>query len=210
MSLLPHDASFHERVQDLFAAFRGVGVSLSGIDVELVEEWANAGAPFEVVARGIRRAAETAWMDAPEDERGLRSLKACRQAVKRELEKYARASAGRTEDGDVPAPLHVVRHRKLVAALRKIAREVPSLAATVERLLALEHPADFDEAQWHQDLAHAALLRALPFLERIDLLHHARQLVQKAPPMSARARQESRRLHRAALLRRALSLPAFW
>ena len=24
MSLLPHDASFHERVQDLFAAFRSV------------------------------------------------------------------------------------------------------------------------------------------------------------------------------------------
>ena len=58
MSLLPHDASFHERVADLFTAFRGRGVSLSALDVELVDVWAKSGAPFEVVARksDLRRA----------------------------------------------------------------------------------------------------------------------------------------------------------
>src|SRR5687767_15648428 len=102
MSLLPHDASFHERVQDLFAAFRGRGVSLSALDVELVEEWAKSGAPFEVVARGIRRAAEGVLFDAAEDDRGLRSLVACRREVKRELDKFGRASAGRTTDAAKP------------------------------------------------------------------------------------------------------------
>ncbi|MBK7860573.1 MAG: hypothetical protein IPJ65_18635 [Archangiaceae bacterium] len=219
MSLLPHDASFHERVQDLFTAFRGVGVSLSALDVELLDEWARADVPFEVVARGIRRAAESALVDAPEDDRGLRSLYSCRRAVQAELDKYARATAGLAKKvepqadappPDDPHPLHLQRHQKLGAALRKSSREHPGLSRTVERLLALPPPHDFEAAQWQQELAHAALLRALPFTERLALLQQAVHFVQKAPPMSSAARRESLRLHRAALLRRHLSLPAFW
>lgn len=210
MSLLPHDASFHERVQDLFAAFRGRGVSLSALDVELVEEWAKTGAPFEVVARGIRRAAEGVLFDAPEDDRGLRSLVACRRDVERELKKYVSATAGSTAEAEELAPLHLARHRKLNAALRKAARSHPVLEPAVDRLLALPEPRDFDAAQQREELALAVLLRALPFDPRLALLHQARDFVQKAAPMSSRARRESRRLHRAALLRRTLSLPAFW
>ncbi len=211
MSLLPADASFHERVQDLFAAFRGRGVSLSALDVELLEEWAKTGAPFEVVARGIRKAAEGVLFDAPEDDRGLRSLVACRLQVQRELDKYTSASAGRGEgEARAELPLHLKRHQKLKAALKKTAKATPSLQGAIARLLELAPPPDFDGAQAQEDLAHAVLLRALPFAERRALLHQALVFVQKSPPMSASARRESRRLHRAALLRRHLSLPAFW
>jgi hypothetical protein len=211
MSLLPQDASFHERVQDLFAAFRGRGVSLSALDVELVEEWHKTGAPFEVVARGIRKAAEGVLFDAPEDDRGLRSLVACKRTVAAELKKYVSSSAGRAETAKrPPKPLHVQRYRKLKARLKKAAKNDPTLKPVVDRLLKLDEPPDFDAAQVREELALAVLLRALPFAQRFELLHQARQFVQKAQPMSARARTESRRLHRAALLRRALSLPAFW
>lgn len=211
MSLLPADASFHERVQDLFAAFRGKGVSLSALDVELLEEWAKTGAPFEVVARGIRKAAEGALFDAAEDDRGLRSLVACRTKVQAELKKYVASSAGRGESAaKKDVPLHVKRHRKLKSALKRTAKTLPAMKAAVDRLLALPAPESFDAAQAREDSAHAALLRALPFAQRLPLLQQAREFVQKSPPMSASARRESLRLHRAALLRRHLSLPAFW
>lgn len=214
MSLLPHDASFHERVADLFAAFRGRGVALSALDVELVDEWAKTGAPFEVVARGIRKAAEDALFDAPDNERGLHSLNACIRAVEAELKKFTEASVGRpqaeTPKGP-PVPLHLKRHRQLKAALSRIGKAHPTLTAISERLKErLNEPADYDEAQANEELAQLSLLHALPWAQRLSLLQEARDLVQKSPAMSARARRESRRLHRAALLRRALDLPAFW
>src|SRR5688572_4205791 len=130
MSLLPPDATFHERIQDLFAAFRGRGVSLSALDVELLEEWAKTGAPFEVVARGIRRTAERALFDAPEDDRGLRSLVACRRPVDAELKKYVSASAGATAKPRrrQPLELHVKRFRRLKGSLKKAAKADPRLA----------------------------------------------------------------------------------
>ncbi len=215
MSLLPHTASFHERVADLFAAFRGRGVALSALDVELVDAWAKTGAPFEVVARGIRKAAEGALFDAPESDRGLRSLAACTRSVEAELNKYSSSSAGKTgaptDEDDAPIPLELKRHRKLKSALKRTAKLDEILAPAAMRLVdTLREPEDFDASQRNEDLAHAVLLRALPWPARADLLQEARQLVQKAPAMSARARRESRRLHRAALLRRTLSLPAFW
>ena len=57
MSYLPEGASFEELVQDYFVAFRGSGLMLSPLDGELASTWAQVGVPFEVVARGIRRAA---------------------------------------------------------------------------------------------------------------------------------------------------------
>src|SRR5712672_42892 len=121
MSLLPHDASFHERVADLFAAFRGRGVALSALDVELVDAWAKTGAPFEVVARGIRKAAEGVLFDGAEDDRGLRSLAACRRKVEAELKKYVASTVGRAqaELPKKPIALHIKRHRKLKSALKK-------------------------------------------------------------------------------------------
>jgi hypothetical protein len=214
MSLLPHDASFHERVADLFAAFRGRGVALSALDVEVVESWAKTGAPFEVVARGIRKAAEGALFDAAQDDRGLRSLNACMRSVEAELTKYVEATAGRPEAETpkrAPVPLHHKRHTQLKKALTKLSKSDARLFVVADRLKqALPRPNDFDEAQHHEDLVCMVLLHALPFTERLPLLQEARELVQKSPAMSARARRESRRLHRAALLRRAIDLPAFW
>ena len=214
MSLLPHDASFHERVADLFAAFRGRGVALSALDVELVDTWSKTGAPFEVVARGIRKAAETALFDAAEDDRGLRSLTACVRAVDAELGKFMESSAGRPEAETpkrAPTPLHLKRHTQLKKALTKLSKSDARLFVIADRLKnGLPKPNDFDEAQHHEELVCAVLLHALPFAERLPLLQEARDLVQKSPAMSARARRESRRLHRSALLRRAIDLPAFW
>ena len=220
MSLLPHDASFHERVADLFAAFRGRGVALSALDVELVDAWAKAGAPFEVVARGIRKAAEGALFDAPDDDRGLRSLTACARLVTVELEKFNAATTGKAAqpdpDGDTDkprkdVPLHLKRHRQLKAALRRAAKDTERIAPAALRIAeTLREPEDFDAAERNEVLAQMLLLRALPFSERRALLQEAHDLVQKSPAMSARARRESRRLHRAALLRRALDLPVFW
>ena len=77
MSLLPEAASFHELVQDCFLAFRGAGLMLSPLDAELIDAWAADGVPVEVVARGIRRAAEAALFDARAGTPALRSLRSC-------------------------------------------------------------------------------------------------------------------------------------
>src|SRR5689334_3401938 len=87
MSLLPESASFEEMVQDCFLAHRGAGLMLSPLDVELVMAWGDDGVPFEVVARGIRKAAEKALWDARPGEPALRSLRACRRDVEAEIKK---------------------------------------------------------------------------------------------------------------------------
>ncbi len=65
MSLLPDGASLEEWVQDCFLAYRGSGVTLSALDAEILSRWAHSGAPFEVIARGIRRAARRGNRDPP-------------------------------------------------------------------------------------------------------------------------------------------------
>lgn len=213
MSLLPDSATFHERVQECFVAHRGRGVSLSGKDVELLDEWARLAVPFEVVARGIRKAAEAALWDAADETRALRSLTACRGAVKRELDKYLKLTAGRTEagPGDPSADLVATRHKKLVATLAKLARTDarlrPSLGDTAARL---PRPGDLDALARQEELATLLVLRALGFEERLRLLREARGLVQNHALMSPRARRDSLRFHRAALVRRSLELAPFW
>jgi hypothetical protein len=117
MSLLPDSATFHERVQALFVTYRGRGVSLSPEDMELVDRWADAEVPFEVVARGIRLAAEKALWDAPEGTGQLRFLRACRRTVDAELAKYQKRAAGKTEAPE--ASLLETRHHKLVLLVRR-------------------------------------------------------------------------------------------
>jgi hypothetical protein len=214
MSLLPDSATFHERVQACFVALRGRGVSLSSADLELLDGWAEAGVPVEVVARGIRKAAEAALWDAPEGEGHLRSLRACRRQVDAEIAKYLERAAGkteRTEDSAAPEPFHLARHRKLRAALKKVAKSHPALApAILRRLSALSEPSDFEAANRQEELALATLTRALPYEERRALLREATRLVEKAPTASRGARRESLRFHRAALVRHRLGVPAFW
>jgi hypothetical protein len=214
MSLLPHSASFEERVQDCFTAYRGRGVELSALDAELAEAWAQTGAPFEVIARGLRKAAEQAGWDAVASEGGLRSLRACRRAVEVEIAKWTRSTVGAHEqaasDDDANALL-AQRSKKLKASLRKVARDFPQLAATALRLeQKLAVPADFGAAERDEHLAINAFIRALPWNDRQSLLHQARRLVQNAQPISAHAILESLRFHRAAALKRLIDLPPFW
>ncbi len=219
MSLLPDSASYHELVQDCFLAFRGAGLMLSPLDAELVDTWADQGVPVEVVARGIRRAAEAALFDAREGVPAMRSLRACKREVEAEIRKHRGKSAGRgpAEDdaGAQPPdePVHKRRHGKLKAALRKISREVPALASGADRLVRglLSHePADLAEAERHEQTADLLLVRALPFEQRVSLLREARQLAHEAGGVSRRARKIARYFHRAALLRRRLNLPPHW
>ncbi len=213
MSLLPDNATFHEQVEACFVAYRGRGVSLSAVDVELVDGWAAREVPFEVIARGIRKAAEAALVDAPAGEGALRSLKSARRAVESEITKYLKVSAGRTATDSAAAatdvePFHLARHRRLVKALATLAREQPALEPVAQAIAALPFPADFQQANRHEDLALALVLRRTN--ERTSILREARRLVENASPASAAARLESLRFHRAALVRQRWSISAFW
>ncbi len=212
MSLLPDSASFEERVQDCFTAYRGRGVELSALDVDLLDLWAQTGAPFEVVARGLRKAAENAQWDAPHSGGGLKSLRACRRQVDAEISKWVAHSAGQhTVEVAHAEPLHLTRHRKLKATLRKIVRTIEAVASVASRLEAtLPPPDDFSSAVRQEELVFAVLTRALSWNERQPLLHQARRLVQNAQPVSLHAVRESKRFHRAAALKRLLDLPPFW
>ncbi len=206
MSYLPEGASFEELVQDYFVAFRGSGLMLSPLDGELASEWARAGVPFEVVARGIRRAAEGALRDARPGESGLRTLRACRKAVEAEIKKFLDRSAGAGEEA-AARKLEEDREKKRKQALRKYGREHPRWAQLLERASerARRQPPDVRE---EAVLLHA--LRLLPYAERIGLYREARSLCATQEALSARARRLSRRFHMSAVVRRALCLPTFW
>ena len=223
MSLLPQDATFEERVQDCFAAFRGSGVMLSALDAALGCRWADEGIPFEVVARGIRRAAEAALWDARPGEPAVQSLRACRRAVQEEIKKHLGRSAGRRSSSvEADSPLDATaavnplgkRHEKLRAALRRTRRDDPGLAPTIDRLLRGPlgaAPGNLAEAGRREDAVHLALVRALPFPARLALLRGARALeLGGSPCLSVEGRRMSRRFHRAALLRKRIALPTFW
>jgi hypothetical protein len=212
VSLLPAESSFHERVQDCFAAYRGRGVMLSALDVELLDAWARTEVPFEVVARGMRQAAEAALYDAVEGERGLRSLSACRRKVEAEIKKYfGKSTKAKVEPTaqapEIEEPLHLVRFKKQRALLKKLGKEHPALDATTFRLLErVPAPADYAASARQEELVFAALMRGLPFERRRALLREAGSLVQKAGSLTRGARREALRFHRAALLKRELGL----
>ncbi len=205
MSLLPDSASFHERVQDCFVAYRGHGVSLSAVDLEILDAWAELDVPFEVIARGLRKAAEAALWDSSAEDSHVRTLKACRRTVETEISKYVARAAGRGGSEEKTEPFHVTRHKKLVAAIKKVTK--PNVPSWIERLTL---PEDFSHGDRQEQLALNLLLRNLPFSQRTSLLREAREVVEKAPSMSAATKRESLRFHRAALVRQALSMPALW
>lgn len=220
MSLLPEGASFEERVQDCFLTYRGAGLMLSPLDVQLVMEWADVGVPFEVVARGIRKAAERVMWDVRPGEPALRSLRACRRDVETEIKKWrARAVGQGTEPGVAgggAAPkrsFEEERHHKAKAALAKLSRERAELAAIcghlVERVL-VAPTTDLEECDRREELICAVLLRALPWEERRRLYAESAALVGDARLSTPHGRKLSRRFHQHVLLRRAIGLPTFW
>jgi len=218
MSLLPEDAHFEELVQDCFLAFHGAGVMLSPLDAELLSEWAGQRVPFEVVARGIRKAAERALWDARPNEPALRTLRACRREVGAEIRKYLdRAIGGTAADGDrvtpLPEALELTRHKKLRAALKKFAKARPAQEQAVSRLLKgalASPPADLAQVAWREDWVIAALARALPWTERRAVAGAVRGRMRDNTSQSPRSRRFARRLYRAAEVRERLELPPFW
>jgi hypothetical protein len=220
MGLLPENASFEELVTDCFAAHRGAGVMLSALDVELVVRWRMLGVPFEVVARGIRKAAEKALWDARPGEPALRSLRAARREVEAEIKRHQRLQAGAgavtgdaqglplAEDAPAESAGPGQERTKLAAKFRALAREQPALASACEQLAQ-----DADAGRLDADAdrrVDVALLRALPFPERLATLRKATAVEGEARPLSHHGRRMARRFHVGAVLRRRLNLPRFW
>jgi len=216
MSLLPIEATWAEKIQDCFLAFRGSGLMLSALDVELMEDWAQRQIPLEVVVRGLRRAAEASVWDARPDAPTLRTLRACRRHVEAEFRKHQATALGRsTLEPPLPAQAgaSLSRHRKLRKGLGELAQSTPHFQKVVARLLQgplSEAPGSLEAALSREDRVYAALIRAFSFPERLALLHQARELSQNTPAVSWSARKMAGRSHRAAVLRRQLSLPSLW
>jgi len=204
-----------ELVQDCFLAYRGSGVALSALDEELLSRWARTGAPLEVIALGIRRAAEKGAWHAKPGEPALRSLRACRRQVESEIRKHQWRSAGATGDGRParrpPSPAKV--RRQMQSALQRLASVRPELTEQINQLASLIAHASLEAEDFREriDLAEAHLLRALAFPERIEVLKKARaQTNGSIEQASSRARRLSRRFHRGVVLRNSLGLPSFW
>ena len=211
MGLLPESASFEELVTDCFAAHRGAGVMLSSLDAELVVQWRALDIPFDVVARGIRRAAEKALWDARPGEPALRSLRAAKREVEAEIKRFRRLHAGAGapagapgEEAGGPEP----QRQRLAAKFRKVGRDQPALAGACARL-----EEDALTGRLEQDAesrVELVLLRALPFAERLAALKEASALEGGGRPLSVHGRRAARRFHLGAVLRRRLNLPRFW
>ncbi|MFL5319862.1 MAG: hypothetical protein ACJ790_09405 [Myxococcaceae bacterium] len=190
---------------------------LSPLDAELVTNWAERAVPVDVIARGIRRAAEKALFDARPGEPALRSLRSCKKDVESEIKKHVRLSAGRTVtlnevEGSTESP-DEARGKSLgqyAKQLRKLAKDHPPLAQVLTRLAEEALSDSAPPAELREKRIVTQLLRALPFSDRVKLLKDARALYEGSLPHSAPARKLSRRFHRGAVLRRALDLPAFW
>jgi hypothetical protein len=215
MSLLPESASFEELVQDYFLAVRGAGLMLSALDTELLTSWAREGVPFEVVARGIARCAEKAMWDARPGEPVLRSLRACRRTVESEIKKYRDLTAGAGVE-EAPAPRRrktrsweETRHARLCLALENVAEQDPRLLPRVRWLrgtVLAEVPTEPALLDAQEALALLAVLRALPFPDRVLHWREARLWAEGQQLMTARARRLSRRFRVLASLRRQLGL----
>ncbi len=226
MSLLPESASFEERVMECFLAHRGAGLMISPLDVQVVMAWSERGVPFEVVARGIRKAAERAVWDVRPGEPALRSLRACKREVEAEIKKWRARSAGRggeassgegAPDAQAQAParasLEEERWKKTKATVARLSRERPEVATACAALLMgpLSAPApSLEVSDRVEALVYARLVRALPWPHRRALYVEAAALCGDLRLGSANARVLSRRFHRHALIRRALDLPSFW
>lgn len=212
MSLLPQGASFEELVQDYFLAVRGAGLMLSALDTELLTSWAREGVPYEVVARGIARAGEKALYDARPGEPVLRSLRACKRQVDAEIKKYRSRAAG---GGEEAAPKRKARtweetrHARLRESLEALAAVEPALAGRVRQLLdtvLAEVPLEPAALDAQEGWAFLALLRALPFPERVALWRQAVRDAADTGGMSVHSRRIGRRFRVMVRVRRRLGL----
>lgn len=175
MSLLPESASFEERVVDCFLALRGRGLDISPLDRPVLEAWAASGAPFEVIARGLRLATEKALFDLAPGEPPLRSMRACRRTVDAEIRRHLKASAGAHSSGEDAQPDRSWELKRSAALLDEASGWAQ---ARIELAPAIAHAKDVlssapADLSYHEDLLSLLILRALPFAERRGLWRRA-------------------------------------
>jgi hypothetical protein len=172
MSLLPPQASFAEVVQEAFLRLRGKGLMLGALDNEVLRGWAETGVPSEMVVGGLERAVQRLRWDSKDGDGIPRSLRACRPEVEAEIEAWQRRVVGAGAAAREGAG-------QLEENLRALAAAKPAFAKAVEQLwasgvLVRANP---------RDAVIAALLRKMPFAERLTLLRAEReQMVEGASP----------------------------
>ena len=198
MSLLPESASFEERVVDCFCALRGGGMGISALDRPILERWASSGVPFEVVARGLRLAAQKAGYDAIAGLPALSTLRAAGRTVDAEIRRHLKASAGAHRPSPPSSGDAWARKRRdsVLSALETWVVRRPELTHHAHRLrtrLVAEPP----DAVWVEDVSALTLLRALPYAERRMLWRRAGA---DSAGMSAASRRLARRTRLFALL----------
>jgi hypothetical protein len=203
MGLLPREASFAEEVADFFLAFRGSGVALSPLDVDLVLDWQARGVPYPVVCRGIRKAAEKRARTLRPGEPWLRSLRSCARAIDDEFKRFSGLSTGRASPkaSRTPGQDRMAKARAALAKSSRQGSEAVRRAAERVRVRANASPSDPAQAAaavGRLDEAFAfSYLRALPFEARLELLRAARTGLGAAlGQMSLRARRACLRAHR--------------
>jgi len=194
MSQLPNSASFHERVQTLFCFLRGHGAALSPLDAELLERWALAQVPFEVVARGMRRSFEARLTGLAQDETlGLPSLRSCRRHVESEMARFLRVHVptAAPEAVEEAQPYAHTKHRRLQKQLRSFSKKYPWASRPVATLLQrFKKPADIQQAMRQEMLAIFVLARALPAEEKKKLLEETLRLAKTREAFSPEAAKE--------------------
>jgi hypothetical protein len=155
MSLLPPTSSFAERVEALFVVLRGRGLALGPLDVPVLAEWADAGAPLEVVAKGLFRAAERVrWNGVPGA--NPRSLQACRPEVEEEIAAWRGRRVGGSEASRVQRPADSAR--SVARALRALS--FPERLSILRRARqAVVHDAAPTSGVWRRALLDAWLRR---------------------------------------------------
>jgi hypothetical protein len=212
MSLLPGDASFHEKVEACFVAFRQRGVALSATDLELLDGWAQTGAPFEIIARGIRLAAEQALFHAVPGEFPMHSLKQCKRAVSAQVNAYLKRSpAGLppapsnqqeldpSPSKKAPVPFYLHLFESLCRDLEKHSARAPEIFGLARTRLQI--PRSLEQAIAQEELTLLRMLRALPFPERLEALQGSARAVREMALSSSEARRRAKRFHRLAFVK---------
>ena len=211
MSLLPSEATYAEQVADYFLAFKGAGLTLSALEVELVIDWEQRGVPLAVVCRGIRKAAEAKQRTERPGHAALRSLRACAKAVEAELRQHQGLSVGKSTTRAKPEldPIQA-RMKRVQATLQKARRLAPpALGQAIERVLPLTEPRSESPTEASARVAYVeealalCYLRALPFRERLELGQslkaELRGLLRSKSPKAKRAALRAHRILRARL-----------
>lgn len=222
---------YFQSIEEEFARRRGAAMLLSPRDWNLIAEWKAAGIPLRVVLQAIHNVFDAFELRASKGRR-INSLSYCRQEVASlgEIDATVHAvEAGRPPESmpDASGTAAVARHlgrlnrqvRAAMAAASAAGRDplVGGLAGVASELRRLRKdirggrfdPRGLEEELRRLDDAVLALARAALPAESLDRI--AADVAAGAGPalgrMTPKARDRTRRLHEARLIREACALP---